>query len=257
MQDDSRNLHTFELDLLCEYFAAITRQGPGSPEVTERALGFVEGLSENSRIADLGCGTGGQTGELAARTPGRITGIDLFPAFIDRFNENMAARGVRDRVSGVVGSMDDLPFGAQSLDLIWSEGAIYNIGFERGIREWKRFLKPGGFLAVSDATWLTQFRPAEIEAFWNRAYPGIDTTSNRIRLIEQAGYTPMASFVLPESCWTEGFYVPQEEAQQRFLERHVGNPTAMELVENQRHEADLYCRYKAFYGYVFYILKRC
>lgn len=62
--------------------------------------------------------------------------------------------------------MDNLPFQDEELDLIWSEGAIYNIGFERGMYEWNRFLKKNGFIAVTEASWFTPERPAEIEDFW-------------------------------------------------------------------------------------------
>lgn len=78
---------------------------------------------------------------LAQRAPGQVTGLDLFPDFIRIFNRNARALGLSDRVKGIVGSMDDLPFGKESLDLIWSEGAIYNIGFERGLKEWRDYLK--------------------------------------------------------------------------------------------------------------------
>ena len=82
-----QSIHDFDLELVCEYFAGLERQGPGSPDVTTRALDFVDGLNEESLIADIGCGTGGQTMVLARRAPGKITGIDLFPRFIDLFNK--------------------------------------------------------------------------------------------------------------------------------------------------------------------------
>lgn len=109
------------------------RQGPGSPEVTTRALSFIDNLTDKSLIADIGCGTGGQTMVLAQHAPGSITGIDLFPGFVDIFNRDAGRLGLQDRVKGIVGSMDNLPFREEELDLIWSEGAIYNIGFEREI----------------------------------------------------------------------------------------------------------------------------
>ena len=96
----------------------------------------------------------------------RITGIDLFPDFIEIFNENAVKANCADRVKGITGSMDNLPFQNEELDLIWSEGAIYNIGFERGMNEWNKYLKKGGFIAVSEASWFTSERPAEIEDFW-------------------------------------------------------------------------------------------
>ncbi|MCK5340532.1 MAG: SAM-dependent methyltransferase, partial [Desulfobulbaceae bacterium] len=155
-----------------------------------------------------------------------------------------------------VGSMDNLPFQNEELDLIWSEGAIYNIGFEHGISEWHKFLKAGAFIAVSEASWFTEERPVEIDEFWNDAYPEIDTISHKVAQMQKAGYIPIATFVLPENCWTEHFYAPQVSAQETFLQKYTGNKIAKELVENQRHETELYYKYKEFYGYVFYIGKK-
>lgn len=163
------------------------------------------------------------------------------------------ADGLSDRLTAVTGSMDDLPFAEQSLDVIWSEGAIYNIGFRRGLALWHRYLKPGGFVAVTEATWLTDSRPAEIETFWHEAYAEIDTTPHKLQAMQDAGFRPVATFILPERCWTEEFYEPQREAQRLFLDRHAGNTTAEGLVANMRREAAMYARYKQYYGYVFYI----
>lgn len=256
MNDQNKSIHEFDFELICEYYANLERQGPGSPDVTLKALSFIDNLSDNSRIADIGCGSGGQTMVLAQHTPGQITGIDLFPVFIDLFNRNSRTLNLQDRVKGIVGSMDDLPFRAEGLDLFWSEGAIYNIGFERGLNEWRKFLKPGGYIAVSEASWFTQERPAEIDDFWNTEYPEIDTIPNKVAQLQQAGYIPVASFVLPENCWTEHFYAPQVQVQKDFLEKNVGNQAAAEFIANQRHEAQLYERYKKYYGYVFYIGKK-
>ncbi len=256
MNNETHSIHDFDFSLICEYFAALERQGPGSPEATVKALSFIEGLSPKFRIADIGCGTGGQTRVLAEHAPGSITGLDLFPDFIHRFNAKAQATGLQDRVQGVVGSMEALPFADEALDLIWSEGAIYNIGFERGIREWRGFLKPGGYLAVSEACWFTERRPAEIERFWIDAYPEIDTLANKIQQIQQAGYLPVGMFILPENCWTDDFYTPQVPLQAQFLQQHPDNAAAADLVATQRHEAQLYDRYKAYYGYAFFIARK-
>ena len=256
MSDEIQSIHDFDLSLICEYFAGVERQGPGSPEATRRALSFVEGLSDASRIADIGCGTGGQTMVLAQSAPGQITGVDLFQDFIDLFNRNAAELGLQDRVNGVVGSMDSLSFENEELDLLWSEGAIYNIGFERGLSEWRRFLKPGGTIAVSEASWFTETRPSEIEDFWNSEYPGIDTIPAKVKQMQEAGYIPVASFILPETCWLDHFYAPQAKATELFLAKHQGNQAAEAFVANQRHEEQLYRKHKDFYGYVFYIGKK-
>jgi ubiquinone/menaquinone biosynthesis C-methylase UbiE len=256
MSNENKSIHEFDFNLICEYFSSIERQGPGSPEVTIKALSFIDNLTENSRIADIGCGTGGQTMTLAQNSQGNIIGVDLFQNFVDIFNTNATKLDLQGRVKAIVGSMDNLPFRDEEFDLIWSEGAIYNIGFERGLNDWNRFLKKGGYIAVSEASWFTQERPAEIEKFWVDAYPEIDTIPNKVAIMQKAGYVPVATFILPENCWVEHFYVPQTKAQELFLKKYAGNKTAEDLVANERHEAQLYAKYKEFYGYVFYIGKK-
>ncbi|MDJ0764062.1 MAG: class I SAM-dependent methyltransferase [Myxococcota bacterium] len=256
MNDENKTIHEFDLELIWEYFSGIPRQGPGSPAETIKALGFIDKLTSDSQIVDLGCGTGGQTMVLAEHTSGFVRGIDLSPGFIDLFNVHAQKWGLQDRARGIVGSMDDLPFQKAELDVIWSEGAIYNIGFNRGLNEWRKYLKAGGYIAVSEASWFTKMRPAEIEQFWMDAYPEIDTIPNKVAQMQNAGYLPIATFVLPETCWTEHFFRPQVSHQKNFLEKHAGNRAAEELMANLRHEAELYRKYKEFYGYVFYIGKK-
>jgi SAM-dependent methyltransferase len=256
MSNENKSIHEFDFNLICEYFSSLERQGPGSPEVTIKALSFIDKPTNEFRIADIGCGTGGQTMVLAQHAPGQITGIDMFPTFIELFNFNAAKLNLQNRVKGIVGSMDNLPFQNEELDLIWSEGAIYNIGFERGLNEWRTFLKTGGYVAVSEASWFTEERPVEIDEFWQDAYPEIDTIPNKVAQMQKAGYIPVATFILPENCWTEHFYAPQVKAQDDFLKKYAGNKTIEELIASQRHETKLYYQYKEYYGYVFYIGKK-
>jgi SAM-dependent methyltransferase len=256
MSDEIKSIHAFDLELICEYYSSVERQGPGSPEVTIKALSFIDNLNDKSVVADIGCGSGGQTMILAQHVSGNITGIDLFPVFVDLFNQNVEKLSLQDRVKGIVGSMDNLPFHDEELDLMWSEGAIYNIGFERGLNEWRKFLKAGGYIAVSEASWFTEKRPAEIDEFWMDAYPEIDTIPNKVAQMQKAGYIPVATFILPVNCWTKHFYAPQVNAQKVFLEKNAGNKAAVEFIANQRHETQLYYKYKEYYGYVFYIGKK-
>lgn len=256
MNNENKSIHEFDLNLICEYYSLIERQGPGSPEVTIKALSFIDNLTNNSRIADIGCGTGGQTMVLAQHAPGQITGIDLFPVFINKLNKNSSKLNLQNKVKGIVGSMDKLPFHNEELDLIWSEGAIYNIGFEKGINEWHKLLKTGGYIAVSEASWFTEERPVEINKFWIDEYPEIDTIPNKVAQMQKAGYVPVATFILPENCWTENFYDPQVLAQEIFLKKNAGNKDAEEFITNQRYETQLYLKYKEYYGYVFYIGKK-
>lgn len=256
MSEEIKSIHDFDVNLIVEYYANLERQGPGSPEITSKALSFIENIDEDSRIVDIGCGTGGQTMVLAENTNAKITGIDLFPRFIDLFNANAQKHNVHHRVVGKEESMDKLTLEEASIDLIWSEGAIYNIGFERGLNAWRKFLKKNGCIAVSEVSWLTSDPPKEIYDFWQDAYPEIDTIAKKVEQMQNAGYIPVASFVLPESCWTEHFYAPQVEAQKLFLAKYANDKAASAFIQNQQHEEQLYYKYKEHYGYVFFIGKK-
>jgi len=255
MNNEKQTIHEFDMHIIYDYFANSERQGPGSPEITLKALSFIEGLTEKSKIADIGCGTGGQTMVLAQNTSCEIIGIDLWTDFIKQFNQNALNKNFHDRVKGLVGNMENLPFQEEEFDLIWSEGAIYNIGFERGLNEWRKFLKQGGYIAVTENTWFTEERPAEIQDFWQKAYPEIDTIPNKVAQMQKAGYLPMATFVVPENCWTD-YYAQQPQMQESFLKKYKDDKTAAEYIACELYEVELYRKYKAYYGYVFYIGKK-
>ena len=189
---------------------------------------------------------------LGENTACEIIGVDACPVFIDQFNQNARIKNLQDRVKVIEGNMENLPFQEEAFDLIWSEGAIYNIGFERGINEWRKFLKPGGYIAVTENTWFTEERPAEIQEFWQKIYPEIDTIPNKVAQMQKAGYLPVATYILPETIWTD-YYTWQSLRRKTFLEKYKGNKTIEGFIASQQYEAELYSRYKAYYGYMFYI----
>lgn len=243
------------LDLLLETHIGLDRQGPGSSEAIEQALGFLKPLNQFSQIADLGCGTGGQTIRLAQQLPGTITGLDMFSDFIDKLNDHARSMNLESRIRGIVGSMEDLPFPKNSLDLIWSEGAVDSIGFEHGISYWHDFLKKGGFVAVTCPSWLTKEHPAAVEQFWSEAGSRLDSVGSNIEAMQRCGYQFIASFALPEECWTENYFIPRETAITRLLKKYAGSETMIEYAKQNRYEAELFSKFHQYYGYVFYIGK--
>jgi ubiquinone/menaquinone biosynthesis C-methylase UbiE len=247
-----------EIELMIDLHADGERQGPGNPNMTRRAIELA-GLdaSKPLRIADLGCGTGAATLILAGALDATVTAVDFSQTFIEKLKASAQQAGLSDSIDAVASTFEELALEEDAFDAIWSEGAIYNIGFERGIREWRRFLKPGGVLAVSEITWLTDRRPAELEAFWQDAYPEIDTASRKFALLERYGYSPVGYFTLPRDCWSTHYYDPLERRYDAFLERHGHSEAAREMVEADRREIDLYRRYAGFYSYGFYIARRC
>lgn len=149
--------------------------------------------------------------------------------------------------------MDALPFDAASLDAIWSEGAIYNMGFAAGVEAWSQFLKPGGVLAVSELTWLTAERPLALTRHWNAEYPEVDTASAKIAVLEQAGLSILGYFPLPVSSWIDHYYDPIQNRTGAFLERHAHSTAARAIVEAEEQEVALYRAHSDYVSYGFYI----
>jgi len=246
-----------DLDLLIDLHRDAGRQGPGGDAQTRLAIAL-SGLAGRSglKIADIGCGTGASTLVLAKELDASVSAVDFVPEFIRRLAVDAERAGLGARIETLVASMESLPFEDASLDAIWSEGAIYNIGFANGIRAWRRFLKPGGILAVSELTWLTRTRPAELEQHWTREYSEVDVASAKIAILEQSGFCPIGYFVLPEQCWLDNYYRPLQARFADFLSRHGNSEAAAAIVAAEQHEIALYERYSAFIGYGHYLARR-
>ena len=246
-----------DMALLVDLHKRQARQGPGSEADTLRALALT-GLSDKGdlRIADIGCGTGASTLTLATALHGEITAVDFLPEFLEELETQTVAAGLEQRIRPLQASMDQLPLEEETLDLIWSEGAIYNMGFEQGLAAWRPLLKPAGILAVSEITWLVNSRDDEIQSFWEQAYPQIDTAAGKFQTLERQGYSPIGYFPLPISSWMDNYYQPLAASFESFLQRHHHSEAAREVVAEHQEEQALYEKYSAQYSYGFYVARK-
>ena len=154
------------LDLIIDFHKNNPRQGPGSQQSTIKALQFLPQLTPQAQLLDVGCGTGAQTMVLSEQTPAHITAVDSSKEFLSILKHKALQQGIMNRLTVKEMDMEQLAFAPESLDVIWAEGAIYNIGFSRGIREWRPLLKKDGYLVVSEISWLTPQRPQIVNKYW-------------------------------------------------------------------------------------------
>lgn len=140
--------------------------------------------------------------------------------------------------------------------MIWAEGSIYIIGFERGLREWSKYLKENAYLVVTGISWLRKNVPEEPRKFWESDYSQMKGISENIKIIEELGYRPVGHFVLSESAWWEHYYTPLEQRILMLKEKYKNNPEALKELEFEQYEIDLYRRYSSYYGYVFYLMQK-
>jgi SAM-dependent methyltransferase len=231
----------------------LPREGPGSDASTREALRRLPPLPGDPAVVDLGCGPGRSSLVLARELGARVVAIDLHRPFLDQLARGAADAGLSHLVEPRRADMGAPGLVPGSVDLIWSEGSAYVLGFAEALRCWCPLLKPGGLLAVTECTWLVDDPPDEPREFWAAAYPSMGTVAENRRHAEAAGLEVLDTFPLPASAWWDEYYTP-------LLARAASlRPTAdvslSALLDETAREADLFRRHGESYGYVFYLLR--
>lgn len=251
------------MDIFFDIHKDLLREGPGDCESTRKALALLKDLPAKPLILDIGCGPGMQTLDLARYTNGKVIGVDKHQPFLEQLQKRAQAAALSARISTVNQSMFELEFPEKSFDLLWSEGAIYIIGFEQGLRTWRPLLrnpdpalgKPGGYLAVTEISWLKPNPPEEVHSYWMAEYPCMRSVDENLNSVRATGYHEIGHFALPPSSWWTDYYTPIEARLPRLREKYHGNAEAEALLDATQKECDLYRKFSDWYGYVFYVMQ--
>jgi ubiquinone/menaquinone biosynthesis C-methylase UbiE len=242
-------------ELFYEIFTELPRQGPGDHDSTIKAFRAIPDLPPAVRILDVGCGTGNQTIDLAGEMNGKIIAVDNYQPFLDRLEYNAKKAGLSDKIEIRIADMFNLRFREESFDIIWSEGAVYILGLQNALEQWKKFLKPQGHIVVSDFNWLVEEPPGEVyDYFMQEAVHATDIEGSR-NIISKAGYDLIADFVILEKDWYE-FYNQLEEVLELFRKIKADDKSALGVIDSIHYEIDLFRKYPGTYGYVFYIMQK-
>ncbi|MBU1002813.1 MAG: class I SAM-dependent methyltransferase [Proteobacteria bacterium] len=245
------------IELLVNLHDGLSRLGPGNAPSTLRALNMCQGLPAAPDILDVGCGSGSQTLVLASATQGRITATDLFPSFFQTHLQKVALEeGLSERIQTVQADMNDLPFDEEAFDLVWSEGAVYIMGFDNGLTRWRPLVRPGGYLVVSEASWFTDSPPDELWKFWTTHYPGMRNVQANLEAARSLGWTSIGHFHLPVEAWTIDYYGPLRERLPLFRAANADDADAQAVADMTEYEMYLMDSYSEHFGYEFYILRR-
>jgi ubiquinone/menaquinone biosynthesis C-methylase UbiE len=186
-------------------------------------------------ILDVGCGTGVVAMELARLSGGRVVGIDIDQIALDDLNKKIEQAGLVTRVKTVNCSMRDMRFKDESFDIVWCEGAVFVMGFEGALKEWRRFIKPHGYLIL-------HARIVDIE--------------KRIGLIPSAGYQLLESFVIPKESWWDDYYSPMENLIEGLRHRYQNDRDALASLDEAQEEIDDFKTKPEYQGSVFYVMQR-
>jgi ubiquinone/menaquinone biosynthesis C-methylase UbiE len=244
------------MTIFFEIHKGIPREGPGDNACTRKAFEMITGLPAQPRILDIGCGPGMQTMELARISDSIITAIDTHQPFLDVLNGKIAAAGISSRIKTLNQSMFDMDFQENNFDLIWSEGAIFIIGFKEGLTEWRRFLKPHGYMAITDCCWLKDNPPRELKEFWDKYDPNMANDQENRKRITDCGYKEIGHFILPESAWWQDYYKPLLRRIEILKKEYLDDVEALKELNVTIEEIEIYRKYPDYYGYVFYIMQK-
>jgi ubiquinone/menaquinone biosynthesis C-methylase UbiE len=190
---------------------------------------------DNPSILDIGCGTGVPTMELARLSTGQIIGLDINQPHLDELRRKIEDAGLSDRIKTVKCSMFEMDFLDESFDIIWAEGSVAVIGFERGLKEWRRLLKPQGFLVVHDE---------------------ITNLSEKMNLIPRCGYMLLGYFTVTEQTWWREYYDPLDQRIQELWITYRADPAVLAVLEREQQEVDIFKRNQKRYSSVFFVMQK-
>lgn len=245
-----------ELKILLDVHRGLPRQGPGDDASTLRALEMCAELPAQPDVLDVGCGPGMQTLALAQATGGEVTAVDVFEQFLEELRDRARQAGLHERIRTLCGDMKELSFDDESFDLIWSEGAAYIMGITKAFQAWKRFLRPGGYVAITEASWQVPDVRAEVRTFFESEYPDITDVEGNLARIRACGYEIVGHFTLPDASWWTHYYSPLAANLVTMREKYAQNPAALDFIAESEDEQRIRREYGDAYGYEFIVARR-
>lgn len=201
---------------------------------TRQAFQMVPQL-DRPRILDIGCGTGVPALELARMSDGEIFGIDIDETALQEFSKKIAAAGLQDRVKAVKCSLFDIEFPDESFDVVWAEGVIAIIGFEKGLREWRRLIKPHGYLGIHD---------------------DVDDIQRKTEAIPAHGYAIINTFAISRDTWWDEYYSLLEKRIQELRRKYREDADALAILDKEQNGVEMFKNEPKYHGSIFYVIQK-
>jgi SAM-dependent methyltransferase len=242
-------------EIFFEVYEPLPRQGPGNRACASRALSLCRHLPPTPTVLDLGCGSGAQTLHLAELTSGSIVAVDSHAPSIERLRATVAERGLAERIRPLVGDMAQPGVPPESFDLVWSEGALYNIGIENALRICRGLLSVGGYVAFTDAVWRKDDPPPEVKASFDLDYPSMGRVPDVLTAIGNSGFSLVGHFTLPDDAWWDDFYTPMQRRIEELRGEYVDEPETLAVLDQLAQEPEMHRRYSAYYAYEFFVAR--
>lgn len=254
---------TDDMAALIELHRGLERQGPGDADFSFQILSNLTSLPPKPRIADLGCGAGAGALLLAKHYQCEVAAVDSSSVFLEDLVARAKQANLEHWITPIQADMGKLEWPAASIDLLWSEGAAYNLGFEQALKRWRPLLAHNGIAVVSELSWFTEDVPEGVPkdvpkdvpepaiAYWQNAYPTMGTEAENRARASRSDFTVLSTHRLPNRAWWVNYYDPLHHRMQQI----EITPTIQSVIDETETEIELFERFSDFYGYTFYVLK--
>ena len=239
------------VDLL---FAGMDKLSPGDDSLS---LYVLRSLPQHrfDVVVDAGCGAGRQTFVLANELKTLIHAVDAYQPFLDRLSQRAKGNAFAQVVRTHCMDMKDIPSFFPKIDLLWAEGAAYNIGFANALVTWAKAIKPNGFAVVSELCWLRDDKiPKAVSKFFRSGYPEMQSVEQNIQTAEDAGYELFNTYTLPKETWVKDYYDILEPRAKSLLSH--SDVAVRDFAIETLKEIETFQIAEESYGYVFYVLQR-
>lgn len=234
-------------------FGGMEKLGPGSDLHTLNVLRQLP-VKHFDVIVDAGCGRGRQTMVLARDLGSRVHAVDSYEPFLNDLMQMSRAAGLEHLIQSHCISMNDIPSVFPHIDLLWSEGAAYNIGFPNALATWASAINKGGFAVVSELSWVREDIPDAVREFFSSGYPDMRSFQQNVAVAQNAGYRVLSTYVLPDDTWVTDYYDILEPRAETLID-HADSSVRDFALETIK-EIEIFKRSEGSYAYVFYVLQR-
>jgi ubiquinone/menaquinone biosynthesis C-methylase UbiE len=190
---------------------------------------------EHPRILDIGCGTGVPTMELARLSNGEVLGIDIDKNVLKKLDAKIKKVNLCNRVSTQCCSIVDMHFPNGYFDIIWAEGSVFVLGFKKSLKQWQRFLQPGGFCVLHDEA---------------------GDLSKKLHMIPRLGYNHIDHLLISSDIWWKEYYEPLQKKIHQVRDKNQGDAEAIAFIDARQAEIDTFKKNRKANESVYIILQK-
>lgn len=160
--------------------------GRQTTDVLAEALGLKPGM----HVLDVASALGAPARHIAKDYGVRVTGLDFTVAYIEEANKRTKAAGLDKSILFVRGNAMDMPFPAETFDVVWGQEAwCHVLDKDKLIAEAYRVLKPGGKLGFTDWVVTGPIADAELKALMEMmAFPSMQSFAGWQEAMKNVGF---------------------------------------------------------------------